>query len=562
MWYYILGNKKIYVQQNLIYFLRRIFLVNIAISLMGGLGMFLYGMTLMGEGLQKSAGNKLRRIVELLTKNVIMGVLLGTVVTGVIQSSSATTVMVVGFVNAGIMTLSQAIGVIMGANIGTTVTAQLVSFSMEGLAPLALSIGIIFYLAFSSDKYKNIAEILIGFGILFTGMEFMKTAVEPLSKVPAITNAFLYFGKNPILGVFAGFAITGIIQSSSASMGMLIALASQGMIPLSAALPILYGDNIGTCVTSLISSIGASRNARRAALMHLCFNIIGTLIFILILSKPISMIVSRMDPTNIPRQIANAHTLFNLTNVIILLPFSKFIVALVTKLVPIKESEKETLNTTKYLDERMFETPSIALANVILEVLRMGDKAINSLDYAMKGLMEKDGESLKKTFESEKIVNKLQRDISNYLLNLSRHHITDEDRDLVENLFLTVNDVERISDHAENIAELATQAKQDDLIFSDKAISELNNIYSKTRQNVENSLEALKSMNFALADFVLSVEDEVNLLEETYRTAHITRLNQGVCSIDAGIIFLDVLTNLERISDHSKNIAKSVLDHK
>ncbi|MDR1773652.1 MAG: Na/Pi cotransporter family protein [Clostridioides sp.] len=536
--------------------------MNIAISLMGGLGMFLYGMTLMGEGLQKSAGNKLRRIVELLTKNVIMGVLLGTVVTGVIQSSSATTVMVVGFVNAGIMTLSQAIGVIMGANIGTTVTAQLVSFSMEGLAPLALSIGIIFYLAFSSDKYKNIAEILIGFGILFTGMEFMKTAVEPLSKVPAITNAFLYFGKNPILGVFAGFAITGIIQSSSASMGMLIALASQGMIPLSAALPILYGDNIGTCVTSLISSIGASRNARRAALMHLCFNIIGTLIFILILSKPISMIVSRMDPTNIPRQIANAHTLFNLTNVIILLPFSKFIVALVTKLVPIKESEKETLNTTKYLDERMFETPSIALANVILEVLRMGDKAINSLDYAMKGLMEKDGESLKKTFESEKIVNKLQRDISNYLLNLSRHHITDEDRDLVENLFLTVNDVERISDHAENIAELATQAKQDDLIFSDKAISELNNIYSKTRQNVENSLEALKSMNFALADFVLSVEDEVNLLEETYRTAHITRLNQGVCSIDAGIIFLDVLTNLERISDHSKNIAKSVLDHK
>ncbi|EGT2227392.1 sodium-dependent phosphate transporter, partial [Clostridioides difficile] len=241
--------------------------MNIVISLIGGLGLFLYGMSLMGEGLQKSAGDKLKKIIELLTSNVVMGVLVGTVVTGIIQSSSATTVMVVGFVNAGIMNLSQAIGVIMGANIGTTVTAQLVSFNLEGIAPIALGIGILFYLFTSNQKTKHLSEILIGFGILFTGMEFMKDAVAPLAEYKAFTDALLYFSKNPVLGILAGFAITGIVQSSSASMGMLIALASQGILPLSSALPILYGDNIGTCVTSLLSSVGASRNARRAAVM-------------------------------------------------------------------------------------------------------------------------------------------------------------------------------------------------------------------------------------------------------------------------------------------------------
>ena len=233
-----------------------------AITLLGGLGMFLYGMTVMGEGLQKAAGSKLKKIIEMLTSNVVMGVLVGTVVTGIIQSSSATTVMVVGFVNAGIMTLSQAIGVIMGANIGTTVTAQLVSFSLEDIAPIALGIGIIFYMFTSKEKTKQVAEILIGFGLLFTGMEFMKEAVAPLSELQSFRDALLFLSKNPILGILAGFAITGIVQSSSASMGMLIALASQGLVPITAALPILYGDNIGTCVTSLISSLGASRNAK------------------------------------------------------------------------------------------------------------------------------------------------------------------------------------------------------------------------------------------------------------------------------------------------------------
>ncbi|HFL2394917.1 TPA: Na/Pi cotransporter family protein [Clostridioides difficile] len=533
--------------------------MNIVISLIGGLGLFLYGMSLMGEGLQKSAGDKLKKIIELLTSNVVMGVLVGTVVTGIIQSSSATTVMVVGFVNAGIMNLSQAIGVIMGANIGTTVTAQLVSFNLEGIAPIALGIGILFYLFTSNQKTKHLSEILIGFGILFTGMEFMKDAVAPLAEYKAFTDALLYFSKNPVLGILAGFAITGIVQSSSASMGMLIALASQGILPLSSALPILYGDNIGTCVTSLLSSVGASRNARRAAVMHLSFNVIGTIIFMLVLNKPISAIVTHFDPTDTARQIANAHTLFNLTNVIILLPFSKYIVKLANRLIPIKETESEIVNNTKYLDERMFSTPSIALGNTVQEVVRMGHKATNSLEHSIAGFLNKSNEDINKAFESEKVVNKLQKDILNYLLKLSKEHLRDDERFRTDLLFNTVNDIERVSDHAENIAELAMSVKEMNISFSDSAIREIYEIYNKTITNFKDALIVLDVKDFELANKVLEVENEVNYLEKTFRNSHMIRLNNGSCTIDAGVLYLDLLTNLERISDHSTNIVKQVL---
>jgi len=428
------------------------------------------------------------------------------------------------------------------------------------MAPVALGIGIIFYLFATSDKIKHAAEILIGFGILFTGMDFMKNAVEPLAQYKSFTDALLYFGKNPILGVLAGFMITGIIQSSSASMGMLIALASQGLLPLSSALPILYGDNIGTCVTSLISSVGASRNARRAAIMHLSFNVIGTIIFMLILNKPISAVVTYMDPGNTARQLANAHTLFNLTNVVILLPFSKYIVKLSTKIIPIRENEDEISSNTKYLDERMFETPSIALANSIQEVIRMGNKSTNTLKYSMSALIEKDDALLKKAFESEKTVNKLQKDLLNYLLKLSKEPLRDDERFMIDSLYHTVNDIERVSDHAENIAELGSVMIDNNITFSETAISEINEIYGKALQNLEHSMTALNNMDFDLANEVLKTEEEVNYLEKTYRKAHIARLNEGACTIDAGVIFLDLLTNIERVSDHCKNISKMVLD--
>ena len=533
-------------------------ILEIAISLLGGLGLFLYGMNLMAEGLQKSAGDKLKKIVEKLTSNTVMGVLVGTVVTAIIQSSSAATVMVVGFVNAGIMSLSQAIGVIMGANIGTTVTAQLVSFKLEAIAPVALGIGIILYLFSKKEKTKELATILLGFGILFTGMEFMKDAVKPLAEYEGFRRALIYFGEHQFLGIIAGFAITGIIQSSSASMGMLIALASQGLIPLSSALPILYGDNIGTCVTSLLSSIGASRNAKRAATMHLTFNVIGTLIFVLILNYPISALVKWLDPTDAARQIANAHTIFNVVNVLILLPFAKYIVKIVLKIMPITEEESEATAATKYLDERIIQTPSIALGNTVKEVSRMGQKANKALEYSMNSLINKSMTDVEKTEKYEEHVNMLQKEILNYLLKLSKSPLNDEERNKVDLLFNTVNDIERVSDHAENISELSRLAIEKDLQFSDTALEEMNNIYSKAKENFNIALKGLESYDKSIISKVYEIEDEVDALDKLYRKKHIERLNNGKCTIDSGVLFLDLLTNLERISDHSCNIVNNI----
>lgn len=534
--------------------------MDIAIGIMGGLGLFLYGMNLMGDGLQKSAGSKLKRIIELLTSNVIMGVLVGMVVTMVIQSSSATTVMVVGFVNAGIMSLPQAIGVIMGANIGTTITAQLVSLDVDFLAPVALGIGIVIYMFSNKPKHKNIAEILIGFGILFTGMDFMKEAVKPLAGYQGFTDMLLSFGHHPILGVLMGFAITAIVQSSSASMGMLIALASQGLIPITAALPILYGENIGTCVTSLISSIGASRNARRAAIMHLTFNVLGSMIFMFILSKPIVAIVTAIDPTDAARQIANAHTLFNILNVIVLLPFNKLIVKLALKLVPETKGEQDDDDkVVKYIDDRMIETPSIALANIVKETLRMGEKSKESLNAAMDGIVDKSKEKIELSFKREKLINELQKSILNYLLKLSKASLNEDSRETVDALFNTVNDIERIGDHAENIAELAKDIVDLEISFSDVGIGELKDMYNKVVSTYTYALEAMRTSNVELACKVIKMEEQVDMMEKLCRANHMNRLNSSSCSIESGVIYLDIISNLERVSDHAVNIAQQVI---
>ena len=534
--------------------------MDIAIGIMGGLGLFLYGMNLMGDGLQKSAGSKLKRIIELLTSNVIMGVLVGMVVTMVIQSSSATTVMVVGFVNAGIMSLTQAIGVIMGANIGTTITAQLVSLDVDFLAPVALGIGIVIYMFSNKQKHKNIAEILIGFGILFTGMDFMKEAVKPLAGYQGFTDMLLSFGHHPILGVLMGFAITAIVQSSSASMGMLIALASQGLIPITAALPILYGENIGTCVTSLISSIGASRNARRAAIMHLTFNVLGSMIFMFILSKPIVAIVTAIDPTDAARQIANAHTLFNVINVIVLLPFNKLIVKLAMKLVPeSKEEQDDDSKVVKFIDDRMIETPSIALSNTVKETLRMGEKAKESLSAAMDGIMNKSNEKIELSFKKEKLINELQKSLLNYLLKLSKASLDDDSREVVDGLFNTINDIERIGDHAENIAELAKDIVDLEISFSDVGIGELKDMYNKVVSTYTYALEAMRTADVELACKVIKMEEQVDMMEKSCRANHMNRLNSSSCSIESGVIYLDIISNLERVSDHAVNIAQQVI---
>ncbi|HGT0126928.1 Na/Pi cotransporter family protein [Clostridioides difficile] len=535
--------------------------MNIIISLMGGLGLFLYGMNLMGEGLQKSAGTKLKKIIKLLTSNLFMGVLVGTGVTAVIQSSSATTVMVVGFVNAGIMTLKQAIGVIMGANIGTTVTAQLVSFDLTGMAPVALGVGIILYLFGNKPRIKNIAEILIGFGILFTGMDFMKMAVEPLRDYQGFTDLLVTFGRYPLLGLLLGFGITAIIQSSSASMGMLVALAAEGLVPLSAALPILYGQNIGTCVTSLLSSIGANKNARRAAMMHLIFNVLGTVIFLIFLNKPVVSMVTSWDPSNVARQIANTHTLFNIISVLILLPFTSLIIKLAIKLVPDRagDIDEDETKTIKYIDDRMIETPSIALANMIKEALRMGEKAKESLNASMEALVEHSTEKIDKTYRRERLINDLQKAILNYLLKLSKAPLDDDSREVVDTLFNTVNDIERIGDHAKNIAELSQVAIDSNISFSEEGQSELDVMYNRVVSAYTYALESMRTDNVDLACKVIKIEEQVDIMEKSCRANHMYRLNNNLCSIENGVIYLDVISNLERISDHAVNIAQQVI---
>ncbi len=532
---------------------------SIALSAAAGLGLFLYGMTLMGAGLQKAAGDKLKSIVGLLTKNKYIAVLVGIVVTGIIQSSSATTVMVIGFVNAGIMTLNQAIGVIMGANVGTTVTAQLVSFNLEAVAPFAVAIGMVAYVINKGPKTRDYAEILIGFGILFVGMVYMKDAVKPLREIEAFQNMLISFGTNPILGIFVGFMLTLLLQSSSASIGILVALAVEGVLPLESALPILYGDNIGTCTTALLSSIGASKNAQRAAIMHLTFNVIGTIIFVAFLNGPIIYVVTQLDPGVVSRQIANAHTLFNVTNVIIQLPFSALIVKLAEKLVPEGKKPVEEIHTITKLDKRMLSTPAIALESAYKECLNMGNVAMTSLKNSVDGFLGKNNDQLAETFRLEKTINQMEREIIDYLVAVSNSDISLDDRVLVDGLFNTINDIERIGDHAENIAELGQSYISSGLNFSQESRVELGTMIDTVYNAVQSSLDAMRTGDIDLAERVLEMENRVDELEKSNRLSHIYRLNNNMCRTESGILFLDLISILERVSDHASNIAESVL---
>ncbi|MFI3210003.1 MAG: Na/Pi cotransporter family protein [Peptostreptococcaceae bacterium] len=533
--------------------------MDIVIKIFGGLGLFLYGMNLMGEGLQKSAGAKLKNIIELLTSNIVMGVIVGAIVTVLIQSSSATTVMVVGFVNAGIMSLTQAVGVIMGANIGTTVTAQLVSLEVDLLAPISLGVGIIIYMFSKKTKTRYLAEILIGFGILFTGMDFMKEAVSPLREYKGFTDMLVSFGTNPLLGVLMGFSITVLVQSSSASMGILLALASEGLIPIYVALPILYGENIGTCVTSLLSSIGASKNAKRAAIMHLIFNVLGTLIFMIFLSAPIVYVVTYLNPNDYARQIANAHTLFNILNVILLLPFNKFIVDISLRIIPDGINDDDDDKIIKFIDYRMIETPSIALLNTLKETSRMSEKAMDSLKYSMEGLFEESTTKIEKSFKREKLVDELQRNIINYLMKLSKSPINDDDTETVDALFNVVNDIERIGDHSENIAEIAKSMIENSFKFSDDANKELKVMYEKVLSTYSYSINSMKNSDIDLALKIIKMEEQVDAIQRLSRKNHMIRLSENICDIESGILYLDIMVNLERISDHSLNIVQQVI---
>lgn len=531
-------------------------LFTMIIGLAGGLGLFLYGMKIMGEGLENAAGDKLKVFFEKITSNPVKGIFTGAIVTSIIQSSSATTVMVVGFVNAGIMTLYQAAGVIFGANIGTTITGQLVAFNLTAIAPLFVAIGALIVLFAKGKKNREIGNIILGFGILFMGMALMKTSMKPLSHSPFFKNLITTIGINPLIGVLVGLLMTATVQSSSATIGILIALASSGAIDLNVTIPILLGDNIGTCVTALLSSIGTSKTARKAALIHLIFNLTGTII-IIVLMTPFMAIVRMITPNEIPRQIANAHTLFNIANVLIQFPFIKLLIKLVNKIIP-GEDEHEKMGV-KYIDERLLETPVIAVGQTIKEIIRMASKAQKNLKLSMDAFQNNNAKEVHQVYENEKLINLLEDEITNYLVKLSSLELPKQQHNLITSMFHVVNDIERIGDHAENVADLTLEKIEKNLKISAAAEKELQSIYEYTYDAVKVSIQGFRENNPSIAKNVIAIEERIDTLEDELRNNHIKRLNEQVCSAHIGAIFLDILSNFERIGDHSLNIAEIVM---
>lgn len=524
-------------------------------GLIGGLGLFLYGMRLMGDGLEKAVGDKMKKLLEILTSNRIMGVLVGTGVTAVIQSSSATTVMVVGFVNAGLMTLSQAAGVIMGANIGTTITAQIIVLKLDKLALPAIGIGMLITLLAKKRTHKFIGQIIMGFGILFLGMQIMTDSLIPLKNSKDFANLMFTFSKTPLLGVLIGAIMTGIVQSSSATMGILIALANQGLVTIYIALAIVFGNNIGTTVTALISSIGTSLSAKRTALFHLVFNVIGTIIFLIILPIFVPLVV-KTSPV-LAKQIANAHTIFNAANTIILFPFVGYLTKLVTKLVP--GEDKFIERGPKYLSRAMYSSPTAAIAQANKEVVRMGYVAQEMLDEVIAMMKTNNDKHMKVIEQGEEVINELEQEVIKYLIGLSQFSLSQEQSQKLMALMHAVNDAERIGDLIENIMELAETKINENLPFSEQAMNELDYIYEKVKKICVNAFEALDSDSFIIAYQIIELENEIDDLERDLRAKHILRLNEETCHPSSAVVFVDILSNMERMADHCTNIAYGVL---
>lgn len=524
--------------------------------LLGGLGLFLYGMKLMGDGLEMAAGSRLKRIVEKLTRNKYMGALVGLIVTMIIQSSSSTTVMVVGFVNAGLMTLAQATGVIMGANIGTTVTGLLIAIKLNDLAPIAIFIGVVLMVFVKKTSYKHVGQIIAGFGILFMGMTNMGDALAPLSESQMFKDMMSTF-SNPLLGVLIGLVFTAIIQSSSASVGVLMALAGQGVVPIESAVFVIFGQNIGTCVTAVLSCIGTNRTAKRTAMVHLLFNVIGATLFICIsLFTPFISWVKLAAPDNILMQISIVHITFNVVTTAILLPLSGFLVKLACFVIP-GQDEKREAKSLKYLDSRILKAPPIAVAQVLKEVARMGDLARKNYLMSMDMLFSGNTEKMEELEDNEEVLNFLNTNITEYLVKINALELEDNDRQLVGSLFHVVNDFERVGDHAENIAEQAQQMQATKTTFSGQALEELHEMQDKVIHVLDDSCRLFqeRKMDFELAFRINSTEDSIDNLARTCKENHISRLNQNLCTAQGGAIYNDLITNLERIADHSTNIA-------
>ncbi len=535
--------------------------------LIGGLGLFFYGMQTMSDGLKKIAGTRLKNILHMMTRVPLIAVLVGAAVTCFIQSSSATSIMVIGFVNAGLVSLRQAISVIMGANIGTTFTAWLVSsmsvFKITHYALPAIGIGF-FTLTFARRKSVRFwGQVLMGFGMLFLGLSMMKDAFEPLRDSPHLQELFVSFARNPLLGVLVGTVATMLLQSSSATIAIVQVLAFNGLISFPAAIPLILGDNIGTTITAQIAAAGANTNARRVAMSHTLFNVIGTAYMLgFVYSgwfvKAVDMLIpGSITLKNVMFYIAVAHSVFNVTNTLVFLPFLGFIEKATVILVPKKKGAVEL--KPQFLERHLLNTPAIALEQAVKEMVRMLGLATTSVSTAVKSFLERQSGLFKQIPELEEAVDSLQSEITCYLVELSQNNLSPEYSESLPVLLHSVNDIERIGDHSENIVELAERAIDEKLQFSDEALQEATLMWNELHSMCIETRIALKKNDIRAAQSVLSREKKINLLQKELKKAHVDRLGKACCDLRAGVVFIDFIDNLEKIGDHLTNIAEGVI---
>lgn len=528
------------------------------LSFFTGIGLFLYGIDAMGQGLEYAAGSKMKKILGVLTKNRFLAVLMGALVTAVIQSSSATTVMVVGFVNAGLMNLAQAIGVIMGANIGTTVTSVLIAMDLGMIAPIALLLGVFAMLFVKKDIIKHIGQTVAGFGMLFVGMELMAYGMAPLGESEVFTYFMTNF-SNPFVGVLIGLVLTAIIQSSSASIGILQALAIQGLVPIEFAVYILLGQNIGTCVTALLSCAGTKTNSKRTAVMHLLFNVIGTVIFLLITAfTPYTTLLESISDS-VSAQISAAHIIFNVVNTIVLFPFANWLIKMACILVPDKEPNDSKLEFQFY-DTHLLSTPPVAVEQIGKEVVRMAQLAKDNFNRAATGLINNDISKAEKIESVEEVINFLNHGITKNLVKINALDLDYSDAKYIGRLFHVVNDIERIGDHAVNLSEATAVRNSEKLSISEDAVAELENMRKCVSELLDASIASFEKQELTVeeAKNIETLETVSDNLKERYQNAHLRRLNEEHCETRAGMMFVNTLIDFERVGDHAKNIAFAV----
>ncbi len=526
------------------------------LGFLGGIALFMYGMQLMGDGLQKAAGAKLQKILEAMTGVLAMGILLGAVVTAVLQASGATTVMTVGLVNAGLLTLKQGFGIIMGANIGTTITAQLIAFKLADYVPVLLFVGFLTHLLAKRSRTKYIGQVILGFGILMLGMNMMSQAVMPLRDYQGFVDFIALFSKNPLLGIVVGMVMTILVQSSSATIGVLIAMASQGLIPLEGAIPVLLGDNIGTCITAVLASLNANTTAKRVATAHVLFNVIGSIVFVIFMRWFVKLVMLISPANDIARQIANAHFSFNIVNTLLFMPFVDPFIKLVERIVPDK-GDTVSLRPV-YLDKAMLNTPSIAMSLAVKEVVRMGNLARKNVRLGMESIQQFDPEKLKYVLDHEPVVDALERDITDYLTTMSYTEMSDALSARHTGLLHACTDIERIGDHGQTLSKKARMIYEDEVHFSDEAKQELAQLSEMVLRASGRALEALEKNDKDIADDAVRLCREVKKYQKEIRKNHIARLNEHICDPVAGFIMMELLINMKRVSDHSKNIAQLV----